>query len=40
MHQEHKNTIRQNRHDKQKTSFCRLLQRPAWKQSRPILEGK
>ena len=37
--QKHRNIIMQNKHNKLKTRFGRLLQCPSWKWSRPILEG-
>ena len=40
MHQEHKDTITQNKLKQLKTRFGNLLRPPAWKQSRPILKEK
>jgi len=40
MHQEHKNTITQNKPKQLKPRFGCLLRPPAWKWSGPILKGK
>jgi len=37
MHQEHKNTITQNKHQKTKARFSCLLRHPAWKWRGPVL---
>jgi len=40
MHQEHKNTIIEDKLKQPKPRFSRLLQPLAWKWSGPILKGK
>jgi len=38
MQHEHRNAITQNKHNKLKTRFSRLLRHTAWKRCQPILE--